>query len=198
MINANAIYVIALPERRYDITRELCKHDIEHLIMPAVKDENGIKGLQLSIEKVFTEAIDWGYKNVMVIEDDAQVVIPSPSALINKCISELPFDYDCLQFGANMVRPPLPYSENLFKVVYTHATHASLYSKKAMLNILSVLDYKTHLDALIHKYLQSAGNCYCSKQMIFNQKDGYSFIEKRETRYGSMMKHKFKQMTGHL
>lgn len=191
MIKADGIFVIALPERKESIIKELCKHGIEHIIFNAVKDDNGIRGLQLSMRNVLSEALKLRLKNVLVIEDDAEVIIENPVSLINKCIAELPFDYDCLQFGANMVSQPGSYSDNLYKVSYTHATHASIYSKKAILHILSILDYQTHLDALIHKYLQPLGNCYCSKQMIFNQKDGYSFIEKRNTRYGSMMKDKF-------
>lgn len=194
----DAIYAIALPERKDDIVSELNKKGIIFEVFNAIKDENGIKGLQLSIKAVFENVLSKGCRNVLIFEDDSEFVVNDPFPIMNKCIDELPFDYDCLQFGVNMVSRPKRYSENLFKVYYSHSTHCILYSKKAMLHILSILDYKTHLDTLIHKYLQPLGNFYCSDKIIVNQKDGYSYIEKRNMKYGTIMKDKFQKMTAGL
>lgn len=195
MLHANAIIVISLPERKQQIESELRNQFIAYRVFDAIQDENGIKGLQLSIEQVFRHCLNTGSKNALIFEDDAVFEVDNPVRLMNECISELPFDYDCLQFGTNIVSRPKRYSNTLLKVNYTHSTHCVLYSRKAMLHILSILDHKTHLDTLIHKYLQPLGNCYCSSTLIVNQRDGYSFIEKRNMKYGTIMKDKFKKMT---
>lgn len=183
-----------MPERMPQIVAEMFKYSLKYDMVQAVLDDDGIKGLQLSMENVFIDALGKGFKNILVIEDDAVFECDNPVEKINQCISELPSDFECLQLGANLVLPPEPYSENLMKVKYSHSTHAVIYSRSVIWKILGVLDKKTHLDALIYKHIQSRGNCYCSKELIINQRDGFSFIEKRQVKYGSMMRRKYDTM----
>ncbi len=192
-INVEAIYVIALQERIPTIVAEMVKYDIEFNLINAVVDDNGIRGLQLSMEKLLCDALGKGYGKIMVVEDDAVFECDNPVEKTNQCISELPDVFDILQLGANLVLPPEPYSENLMKVKYSHSTHANIYSRAGMWRTLSLLDKQTHLDALIYKHIQSQGRCYCSKELIVNQRDGYSFIEKKNVNYGTMMKNKYKK-----
>jgi len=198
MINVDAVYVIALPKRIPSIVAEMAKHDIRYVLINAVEDENGIRGLQLSMENVLCEALGKGYGKIMVVEDDTVFECENVKEKINKCIEELPGVFDCLQLGANLVLPPEPFSENLMKIRYSHSTHCVIYSRAGMWRTLSILDKKTHLDTLIYKHIQSKGRCFCSRELIANQRDGYSFIEKRETKYGSMMKRKYQQWNSQL
>lgn len=193
MINVDQVYIIALPTRIEGIVSEMMKYGIEYTLINAIVDDNGIRGLQLSMEKLLCDALGKGYGKIMVIEDDAVFECESPIEQINQCISELPNVFDILQLGANLVLPPEPYSENLMKVKYSHSTHANIYSRAGMWRVLSLLDKQTHLDALIYKNIQSHGRCYCSKELLVNQRDGYSFIEKKNVNYGTMMKNKYKK-----
>lgn len=192
MINVDAIYVIALPKRIPEIVAEMMKYDIKFILINATIDDNGIRGLQLSMQEVLFDALGKGFGKMMVVEDDTVFECDNPVEKINQCISELPEVFDCLQLGANLVLPPEPYSDNLMKVKYSHSTHCSIYSRSGMWKVLSILDKKTHLDSLIYKHIQSQGRCFCSKELIANQRDGYSFIEKKEVKYGTMMKKKYK------
>lgn len=166
----------------------LREQKIEYERFPAVKDDNGIKGLILTMRKLFTECLQRGYKNIMVLEDDAEMLFPAVPFL-NEIIPQLPNDYDCFHLGLNLLTDPKRIASNILLIDQSYATHAVCYSKAGMEYILPFLmrDEIQPYDILLMKNVQPNKRCYATFPMLCTQRPDYSDIEKKHMDWSRLM-----------
>lgn len=174
------IYVISLPnsERKPHIKRELNKNFIWFNWYDAIENkEDGAKGLKDTFKKLFTECLDKGFGNVMVLEDDAVFTRESSYKDISEVLKDLPPDYHLCKFGANLLCPVSKITDNLNRIIMSFALHACLYSKEAMKLILQNIDNTDEpIDVIIAKYIEPLGYSYVSSKMIMTQRPSKSSI----------------------
>lgn len=151
--------------------------DFECEFYPAIKDDNGAEGLKNTMLSLFEYCLDIGYNKVLVFEDDA-VVNEATKEQLQACIDELPLEFDMLKFGANLLSVPEKYSDNLYRSNGTYATHAVLYSKKAMQYICYLLrgEDTQPYDIILRNNIETQKESYLSKRILINQRKCVSNI----------------------
>lgn len=166
----------------------LKEQGIEYERFPAIKNENGIKGLILTMRELFKECLSRGYNNVLVLEDDAQMLFPAVPFL-NEIIPQLPNDYDCFHLGLNLLTNPQRVSSNILLINTSYATHAVAYSKAGMEYIMPYLmrDEIQPYDILLMHHVQPNKKCYATFPMLCTQRPNYSDIEKKHIDWSSLM-----------
>ncbi len=206
MLSAENTYIISLPERKHDrldlLTAQMDNYNFGYTVKEAVKDENGVKGLLLSMQNIFNGCLNKRLLNAWILEDDAVFIHPE---FIEKSIVQLPTSYDLFYLGGYMpLTPKSLYSSNLIPVEIMYSTHSIIYSRRGMSVALDVIEdtlskgYCRPYDQLLVNGIQKAGNCYCSFPMIMKQRSGYSDIEKKEVDYTKYHEEGFRERTVHL
>lgn len=176
------------PDRLKEADCHLKEQGIEYERFPAIADDNGIKGLILSMAALFKVCLERGYNNVMILEDDAEMLFPAVPFL-NEIIQQLPNDYHCFHLGLNLLTRPKKVSNNILQINTSYATHAVCYSKAGMELILPMLlrEEFTAYDILLMKEVQIYGKCYATFPMLCTQRTNYSNIEKKVTDWRTLM-----------
>lgn len=174
------VYVISLvdrPERREDITKELHEYGIPHTFFDAIKDENGAKGLIMTMQKLFRQIMNEGQTNVLVLEDDSQFIFP-PVPFLQQLIPQFPTNYHLMYLGLNLLTEPIKVSENVLKIGMAYATHAIAYSRQAIELILPLLHPENLVpyDVFLTQKVQPLGKSYCTYPMFATQRDSVSDI----------------------
>lgn len=193
-------YVINLADRtdRRDFMDEaLHAFGIKYTLVEAVKTDS-FHGLLETMKKLFTQALQKGQDNVLVLEDDAAFLVP-PVPFLDSVLPQLPEHYHCFYLGINLVSPPKRITENILHVHRAYATHAIIYSREAMEIILQLLsEHVTAYDIILMNNLQGMGLCYATYPVIATQLPGYSDIEKKFMDWGALMTQTFAQYTKNL
>lgn len=220
LTDINRTFVVNLPERidrKYQAYEELTlKHGIGFETFPAIKKEDGAKGLKETMKELFTMCFRLGYDTALIFEDDA-VLIDNAKNKLELCISELPADYHLLYLGCNILSKPAKINDNLLQIYGAYATHAIIYSKRAMELILEALNTDTHYayDQILLTAIQKLGKSYCTYPMIANQRKGqsdifvydpklykgmsrYYSVEDNVIDWGLMMEDRFNAMTQNI
>ena len=196
-------YLIFLPERQQQADFELCYHNIPYIPFKAIHDsQNPARGLRLTMQCLFDEAITQGHKDILVFEDDVQLTKDFETSCI-KCIEQLPNDYLLFYAGLNLRHYPRKYSKNLLTLKNGYATHAVMYSYEAMKIILQLLNIPDSdvqnlpYDVLLQQHLQvSTEKCFCAFPLLAGQRSGFSYIQGKEVHYNFGFR--FAKMTMHL
>lgn len=196
------VYVINLPERvdrRMEMQSELDKYGIPFTFFEATKDENGVKGLVESMKRLFTHALEKKQSNVIMLEDDAQFLLP-PVDFLKEVLPQLPKDYQLFHLGLNLLAPPKRMSENILKVVDCYSTHAICYSAEGMKVCLERLEEVPLMpyDIFIRQEIICRGATYCTFPMLATQRESYSDIEKSYPKWGKLMTMTYAQMTRNI
>lgn len=177
MINIDFSILINLkrrPDRLGDSLKELDTAGIKAFVWTAIEKENGEEGLRLTMMKFFDTMIaQEKIKNVLVFEDDVKFL---NAPLLNECLRQLPGDFDIFHLGPNLLAPAEQYSKNLLKLSAAYATHAVVYSKEAMKEILKHLPGEKGFDQIINNKIIARGKSYCSYPRIATQRDSKSDI----------------------
>lgn len=195
-------YVLNLPnrvDRRATIGDHLTHHKIEFEFYDAIPDEIGWKGLIKTIRRLFIEIYQGTtYNNVLVFEDDAKFLY-DPHGVMNKCMNDLPQNYMMLQLGYNLLAPVARVADNIISIRSSYSTHAILYSREAMAEILSATALEDEpYDIALMKKLQVMGRCFGVYPRLCTQRAGYSDIEKKDIDWGKLMDITCRQYTKHL
>lgn len=124
-----------------------------------------------------------GYKSILILEDD--VVFKNLDHLL-QALSELPFDWDVIYFGANINGTQLErYSQHLFKIKNSFTTHAVAYSGKMAKYIVENFPYHTNeyekeglmiYDEWLRVNVQEQFKCFLIHPMVAEQRVSYSDI----------------------
>lgn len=186
------IYILNLAERedrRLLMAEEMCKYEIDNYeFFEATKDENGIKGLLISMKRIFEHAISRGLDNILVLEDD-NLFLLNPKLFLKAVIPQLPKTYHLFFLGLNLLAQPTRISDNILKVSQSYSTHAVTYSLAAMRMILPLLlkDPIRPYDILLRDEIQIQNESYCTLPMLSTQRPGVSDIEKGFIDWGKLM-----------
>lgn len=190
------IYLVNLPERRdrYLISMwELAKFSIPYHHFKAMKHWDGKEGLYQTMRTLFEQAVALNYRRILVFEDDLKIIGPMDTVM-EKCIQQLPEEWDMLYLGCNLARRPGNFfSANLLPVTRALSTHAVAYSRACMERILS-LPKALPIDLFYAEVIQPAGKCYCTCPMLVTQYPGFSDIEKRVMNWSFALDERFESV----
>lgn len=174
------IYLVNLPQRTDRLVasaEELERFGIPYKRWAAKYNEHhGAIGLRDSMIDLFRSALDLGYKNVLVFEDDVMFVRSDVNEVMNKAIDQLPPDYRILFLGCQPTAGFTRFqSENLLPVTKAYATHAVMYSELAMRECVNLgLGYP--IDNWIVDNIQPKGGCFVTYPLLATQRPDYSDI----------------------
>lgn len=181
----NEIFVINLTKRTdrlLQITEDFEQYQIPFTRFQAVEAHNGAEGLRDTMLLLFNECLSKNYDNILVFEDDAKVVqgVEIFNDTMDKVIAQLPQNYHlCFLGGQPTGRFSGFYSPNLLPVRLYFSTHAVMYSKQGMKEIMArEMDFP--IDNWYVKEIESLGQSYCTHPLLFSQYAGYSDIGKNE------------------
>lgn len=177
----DCVFVVNLQKREDRLLESaaiLEEYEIPYTVFPAIEDSQGARGLMNSMIELFNEALEKGYDNILVLEDDFKMIEDKITFndVMDKAIKQLPDNYHLLYGGG---QPTIGYShwhsDNLLPALKYFATHSVIYSKQGMKEILA-LGMKYPIDNFIVDELQPMGRCYAIHPILFSQRDGFSDI----------------------
>lgn len=194
-------FVISLAERqdrRQHIFAELDSHGFDYKVWNAIKSEDGAQGLVQSVTNLLEYALARRIDCILIVEDDAKFLVHNPKEIIDKCMSQMPYDWDALYLGCTLLQDaPVLYSPNLIQLSNGLATHCILYSLSGMKKLLAALRESEGLplDKIIREKVMRDGKCFCSFPLVATQITSYSDIQKCEMDYFRHIEQKFNDKT---
>ena len=139
-------------------------------------------GCALSHYFIIERAKMLGFKAVMVFEDDVELK-PRFTHELEKCMGDLPEDWDMLYLGGSHKAKPVPVTNNIYKVVKTLTTHAYIMRSSMFNRAIELLrNIEQPVDG-IYADLQKEFNVYITNPPIAWQREGFSDIEGRNMAY---------------
>jgi hypothetical protein len=142
----------------------------------------GAWGCLLSHRAVLEEAIKDGCKSLFVLEDDA-VPAPGFADLAGQFLDRVPADWDCLMFGAEHLRPPLPIDRGVVRCVASNRSHAYAVRGRFM-NVLASFWSNTtndHCDLVLSSLMRHF-KAYAPDPLLIGQDAGPSDVTGRGER----------------
>lgn len=192
------------PDRLLDSTEVLNRYGVEFDRFAACEHAIGCKGIRQSLITLFEDALQKGYDNILVFEDDIEFTVAPDifNDVMGDMMNELPV-YDMVFLGANMIESAhVPYSSHLTKLRYNQehsnivvANHAMLYSRNGIKECLLALNTKFDkygtTDMCLWQEVCSQGFSYAVRPLLASQRAGYSDIENRVTDYERIIKMRY-------
>lgn len=176
------IYYINLdsrPDRNEQTLAEFAKYNISAERVSGVLNSTPEHGCHLSHAKIFADAVEHDYDNILIFEDDVEF-FPNAASNLRYCLVELPDSWDMLYLGANLDRfPAYQVSSHLAKLTGAYATHAYAVRKNMfsiLFNINSDPDV-VHNDVTYSEVVHPIYNCYMTLPLLAGQRDGHSDIQ---------------------
>ncbi len=168
----------------------------------ATKHKVGWIGLLHTMRQLIKQVIlETPFTCVLILEDDARFII-NPTETIEKCLVQLPEDFDLLFLGCNLWQSHVyKYSDNLIQLSDAYATHAIVYSRKGLEKVLMAIEDNLDgvpFDILLKNKLMPDGKCFCSFPLLATQITSYSDIENKVTDWSRVLEVRFKEKTAHL
>lgn len=198
------IYVINLAKRKdrmLQAVQQLNKYSIPFERVEAIEHDKGAEGLRLTMEKLFKDCIKNKYENVLIFEDDLDIIEPEINSIMSKVMNDLPPNYDIIYLGCQLCNHPKGfYNYNILKGVDSaFATHAAIYSLKAMKEIIKG-KMEAPIDNYLQRTIQQKGNCYAVYPILCSQIIGHSDIysDTEILNWKPYLEEKFFEMTKHL
>lgn len=152
--------------------------------------KDGYLGNRLSHIKCIKIARDLNLSNVLVCEDDARFdrkKIEEINSIIDDFVSFLDSDIDWshLYFGAGHKDPPKDTKFNhIKKMVKAWSVHCYLVNSKYFDTIIDNMEkVNISIDKAYHYQYQTKDICYSLHPRLVYQKEGYSYITKKEEDY---------------
>ncbi len=202
-------FIISLKERL--ITRLIPLIDyvksigLDYSVHPATKDDDGRRGLILSIQQLLYKCVEENLECILVLEDDCKFIRDNTMEIVDKCLEQLPEDYDMLFLGCFLTQKLIhKYSENLLQLSEARATQSIIYSKKGMIKLLKALENPrgsrtvVPLDDVIQQKIMRDKKTFCSFPNLTSQHSGFSDIEKKSVSYSKWLEENFTKKTAHL
>lgn len=173
------IYLINLAKRKDRLesaTKQLNQYGIPFERVEAIENENGAEGLRLTMIKIFKEAIKKKYKQILVLEDDIDIIDSNINEVMGNVVNEIPEDFDIVYLGCQLCAVPIArFSQTLLNVKHAYATHAAIYSLKAMKAMIAG-KITAPVDNFMVRTLQNEGNTYATFPILISQVVGKSDI----------------------
>lgn len=175
------VYLVNLQKRTDRLIKsaeQFEKYEIPFTVFPAIENSHGGLGLRDTMVKLFRECVESGYNSVLVFEDDVMFV-EDPVTFhdtMNKAIAQLPDNYLLFYMGGQATAGYSHFhSPNLLPAIKYYATHAVMYSRRAMITILS-MDMGFPIDNFLVDTVQPMGSCYAINPILCSQYEGFSDI----------------------
>lgn len=200
-------FIISLPERVTAMLVPLIDYvkgiGLDYSVHSATKNNDGRLGLILSMQQLFTKCIQENMQCILVLEDDCKFIHDNPKEIIDKCMEQMPQDFDMLFLGCYLTQKLIhKHSENLLQLSEARATQSIVYSKSGMTKVLKEIgrlgNYVIPFDDLIMQKIMRDGKTFCSFPNLTSQYDGFSYIEKKPVSYAKYLEVNFKNKTAHL
>ncbi len=146
----------------------------------AIKHARGAEGCKLSYLTLFDHCIQNNINEVLILEDDV-LFLNDVENTLQLAINQLPENWDLLYLGLNTHKKLDRYSDNLFKVKSSFATHAILYNNRnnVMNYIIEKKDSCPVIDVFYSNEIQPKFQCFTVYPIIATQNNSYSDIEKK-------------------
>jgi GR25 family glycosyltransferase involved in LPS biosynthesis len=129
---------------------------------------------------IFINAIARGYKNFLILEDDA-VFIDNFQEKFSEVVAELPEDWDIFYLGAQFwYGRPTDFSEKLGRGNKTLAAHAIGFNSRNFEFLLNNIPLNVPVD-VYYLNLEDVLNVYVSKRILVDQNTGFdsSLVDER-------------------
>lgn len=169
-------------DRLIFITEQFEKYSIPFDRVEAIYNEQqGAQGLRDTVCKLFREELEKGSEHILVFEDDCKLITSETDfhETMNKVMSQRPEKYHMIYLGGQMShRITRFHSENLIPVQKYFATHAVMYSRDAMQQMVESMGFP--IDNWAVDNIQIMGFCYAIHPILASQIKGYSDIGKNE------------------
>lgn len=158
--------------------RSINKFPFEVDRMPAKVSDNGEDGCTWS----HIAAMNRNYFPFVVFEDDCVMI--EPWSTVEKCMAELPHDWDALWLGATLTQRLDRYSPHLFRLKKAYCLHAVIYSSRRMINFV-MNNHKTpsgvNLDIFFFNHVMEKFNCFITDPICATQSESYSDIALKQS-----------------
>lgn len=188
-------YCINLDERK-DRWEQFTSQDIGIPVerFSAIQRAGGNQGCLLSHLEVMSKCED----EILIFEDDCKLL--QPWEVFEYAHSQLPPDWDILYLGANIIKPLVRYSNNLFRLFCAWTTHGMLYKRKMVDVILSegyneIIHYKNY-DTYLARCIQWKYKVYIIYPCFATQFGSYSDVVRHYREYPEIESN-FKKYTSH-
>jgi glycosyl transferase, family 25 len=130
-------------------------------------------------------ALERGYENILILEDDT--VFSQPFDTIYEVANELEFigeTYDMLYLAGSHLGSKRMVTDNVMKIVGTYTTGSYLINKKTMNYVINNINhYSREIDVFYAEEIQTRFDCYCANPRITKQMSGYSDIQQKNVKY---------------
>lgn len=152
------------------------------------------RGLVDSMQRYFRKVLNTGGDKCLIFEDDIKPLVDAETFndTINKCLEQLPTDWDLFYLGGNVSGMQSFYSENLLPARIIYATHATAYSKKAM-DFICSKEINEPVDNFIVRHFQPNCKMFISYPMIFSQIPNFSDIGKAYTDWSKFLETRYNE-----
>jgi len=174
-------------DRRTEIENELQEMGLPYERFPAIKDKKGAIGCCKSHLAVLKRARDYGYPNLLVLEDDFHFVVDNYTFDTQiKKLFQIPFDVCLLAYNTeDLYETPYPF---LSKIINAQTTSGYLVQSHYYDTLISHWEYglkmfqetgKEHLYTFDQswKKLQERDTWYCFTERIGIQRESFSDIQ---------------------
>jgi GR25 family glycosyltransferase involved in LPS biosynthesis len=197
------IYCINLPkrvDRLLQFVEEMEKYEIEFEIVNGIEHESGAEGLRQTVEKLFIDAIEKKYNNILIFEDDCYFVEGKSTVdwTMENAIKELPEQWHILYLSA---QPTNGFNRRqsgcLLQLDGAFATHSWAISNQGMREILSAgLD--APIDNSIVKSIQPLQKCFITYPLLTSQRESFSDIGKTVINWHTFIVDRYNQKLGEI
>jgi GR25 family glycosyltransferase involved in LPS biosynthesis len=156
-------------DRLEQATEQLNKYNIPFERVEAIEMLDGAEGLRLTMVGVFERAIENNWQNILVFEDDMDIIEDTFTEVMEEVVQQMPVGYDLVYLGGQMCSLPTTwYWHNMISVRNFYATHAVIYSLKAIKSIMAQ-NFTAPIDNCLVQIIQSKGDCYCIYPLLLSQ-----------------------------
>lgn len=181
-MNIQEAVVINLDRRKDRLTEfQAQKIPLNVERFPAIEHERGIVGCNKSHLAILERPHKYPF---IVFEDDCEII--GDWVLIEKAMSQLPSGWDLLYLGANLNKPQIQYSENLYRLQDAWTTHAIVYGSQRVVDYIvkqrSQFEERT-IDVFYAKDVTMKFKCFMVRPMLAIQRKSFSDIQKGERDY---------------
>ena len=142
----------------------------------------GCLGCLSSHVEVCKLALLRGYKNILILEDDA--VFTETFDKLSLYSKQIEDNYDMLYLCGSHLGECNMVSDNVNRVIGTHTTGSYCINESVMKYLVgNIASYDKEIDAFYAKEVQPRFNCFCVYPHMVKQREGYSDIQQTSVRY---------------
>ena len=168
--------------------KKFCHHELYRVphtwsLPRFLKYQIGCLGCLMSHGTICKLALDRKYKNILILEDDAEFILDFKK--IFEFCEQINYDYDIFYLAGNHEHAGRTrIRNNVMRIKGTLTTGGYLIKEKAMQYIIdNITGYPKEVDVFYAQNLQPKFKSYCSIPHIIKQRPNYSDIQQTNVEY---------------